>query len=711
MTLLDVREVSVGLGGRSEPVDLVRDLSLTVQRGEFLCVVGESGSGKTVAALSFMRLLEYTAPATLSGQILLDGDDVVTMTQNQMAGVRGRRMAMIFQEAMEALNPTKVIGTQLVEAALQHPETHAEGGRRRAVHAAAHAKALDLLDQVGITDPTECMEKYPHQLSGGMQQRVMIAMALMCDPELLIADEPTTALDVTIQAGILNLLVKLQRERNMACILITHDMGVAAAIADRVAVVYAGRLVEIGSLDQILHAPRHPYTRALLDCVPRADPVGGTELPTIAGSVPHPGEELPGCRFAPRCPHATAECTDAEPPLAVAEVDVDTDSAAAANGPSGADGPARLVACVHPQMGAVQLRARVADAGTAGGEVPAQLDGDDPRTFLALDEVSKRYAANARSESTGGGKAAAGGVLAVDKASFTLRKGEFFGLVGESGSGKSTLGRLISHLEPVTSGTVTLDHERVDGLRRRGDLRAFRRRVQMIFQDASGSLDPRQTIGKSVAEPLKSLTDLRRAELDTRTRELIETVGLPASYIDRRPSELSGGQRQRVAIARAIACNPELIVADEPTSALDVSVQGQIVNVLRRLQRELGLTYLFITHNLSLVLSVADRVGVMYLGAIVEIGDAAALATNPAHPYTRLLLTTNPDPTGSRRLLGTDEADAATALDTETAGVDRSVGCRFRDRCPKRQPRCDVESPLLVEHAPGRLAACHYPNL
>jgi oligopeptide/dipeptide ABC transporter ATP-binding protein len=704
MTLLDVRGFSVELdGGGGDPVALVHELSLTVERGEFLCVVGESGSGKTVAALSFMRLLEYTAPTHLAGEVLLDGDDVVAMTQTQMAGLRGRRMAMIFQEAMEALNPTKLIGAQLIEAAMQHPSTHAEGGRRRELHSAARAKALDLLDQVGITDPAGCLDKYPHQLSGGMQQRVMIAMALMCDPELLIADEPTTALDVTIQAGILNLLVKLQRERDMACILITHDMGVAAAIADFVAVVYAGRLVEIGSLDELLHTPRHPYTRALLDCVPRADPVGVTELATIAGSVPHPGEQLPGCRFAPRCPHASARCTDAEPPLAVAAID-------AADGATG-DAHVRMVACIHPQTDRVEPHVRPVSITAVDDEKTADPVGPQgDRTFLELNNVSKRYSSSARGESLGGARSS-GSVLAVDGASLALYKGEFFGLVGESGSGKSTLGRLISHLEPVTGGTIAIDRKRVDDLRRSRDLNAFRQRVQMIFQDASGSLDPRQTIGRSVAEPLKSLTRLRGAALQDRVRSLIDTVGLPASYIDRRPSELSGGQRQRVAIARAIACDPELIVADEPTSALDVSVQGQIVNVLRRLQRELGLTYLFITHNLSLVLAVADRVGVMYLGALVEIGDAASLATRPAHPYTQLLLTTNPDPTGSRRLQGgEDDADAVGALDIATAVVDRSVGCRFRDRCPKRQSRCDVESPALTEHVPNRLVACHYPN-
>jgi peptide/nickel transport system ATP-binding protein len=700
-TLLDVRDLAVRLDRGPTPVSLVQEVSFALKRGEFLCIVGESGSGKTVTALSLMRLLEYTAPTRVEGVAVLDGPaedgpaDLVALDQEAMAALRGRRLAMVFQEAMEALNPTKVIGTQLVEAVRRHPmptlpatEPARAERSRSVVSEAARTKAIDLLTQVGIPDPAGCMEKYPHQLSGGMQQRVMIAMALLGDPELLIADEPTTALDVTTQAEILTLLVRLQRERDMACILITHDMGVAAEIADRVAVMYAGRLVEIGAVKEILAEPRHPYTRALLDCVPRIGLVGQKELRSIPGSVPHPGDRHGGCDFSPRCSFATDECATDEPTL---------DPAAAG---------ARQVACWHPQTGelAPPPAATVADSLT---EPPAHVD-----PYVVLDAVTKRYAASARGESLGGGSRS-GGVTAVDSASFTIGKGEFFGLVGESGSGKSTLGRLIAKLEPATSGHIAVGDVSVEGLRKWRDVRDFRRDVQIVFQDTTGSLDPRQTIGRSVREPLRSLVGLRGPEAATRAADLLEMVGLPREYVERMPAELSGGQRQRVAIARAIACDPQFVVADEPTSALDVSVQGQIVNVLRRLQRELGLTYLFITHNLSLVLSVADRIGVMYLGAIVEIADAATLTSAPAHPYTEVLLRANPDPHDPRRRASETAEEPAVALDVAldpgTELVDRTVGCRFRDRCPRRQSRCDTESPALSPYKPAQLVACHFP--
>jgi peptide/nickel transport system ATP-binding protein len=573
------------------------------------------------------------------------------------------------------------------------------GSGRRDVAEAARAKAIDLLTQVGIPDPVGCMGKYPHQLSGGMQQRAMIAMALMCDPELLIADEPTTALDVTIQAEILTLLVRLQRERDMACILITHDMGVAAEIADRVAVMYSGRLVEIGAVQEILTSPRHPYSRALLECVPRVGLVGQKELQTIPGSVPHPGMRLPGCRFAPRCHNASERCTAIEPALAPVPVEI---SAGAPTATLQADD--RLVACWHPETAPLPSDREVSTGFADGRSALAR----QAEPYLVLDGVSKRYASSARRESLGSGRSS-GGVLAVDSATVSIAKGEFFGLVGESGSGKSTLGRLVAKLEAPTDGSITVGDLSVNQLKGRKQTRSFRRDVQIVFQDTTGSLDPRQTIGRSISEPLRSLTSARGEALEARARELLQTVGLPLDYFHKMPSELSGGQRQRVAIARAIACDPQLVVADEPTSALDVSVQGQIVNVLRRLQRELGLTYVFITHNLSLVLSVADRIGVMYLGALVEIADAATLVRAPAHPYTQVLLQANPDPHNPRRRAPGVEDEQSPGLDSETALVDRTVGCRFRDRCPRRQERCDVESPELLERRPGQFAACHFP--
>lgn len=690
MSLLDISEFRVSLDEPGGTTDLVRDVSLVVERGKTLCIVGESGSGKTVTALSILRLLEFTSSVEVFGRAEFDGDDLVAMSQSQMTDIRGRRASMVFQECMEALNPTKRIGTQLLEASREDSKD------------VGLEKATDLLAQVGIPDPKGCLQKYPHQLSGGMQQRTMIAMALMCDPELLIADEPTTALDVTIQAEILTLLVKLQRERNMAMILITHDMGIAAEMADRIAVMYAGRIVEEGPCVEILSRPIHPYTRALLECVPHPGPVGGGELRTIPGSVPSPSDDLGGCRFAPRCPLVTETCATNEPVLTEIVSAGDRQLA-------GHQHDSHVVACWNYQSydGTQHTRDDRNNGGLEASQTRSESDGVNGADFLVVDGVTKVYASSARSESVDS-KRGADSIRAVDNVSVELRSGEFFCLVGESGSGKTTLGRLIARLEPVTSGSITLGGKDVTHLRGRAADREFRRDLQVIFQDPNGSLDPRQAVGQAIAEPLKSLLRLKKPALTEHINRLLDEVNLPREFAQKRPAELSGGQRQRVAIARAIATSPKLIVADEPTSALDVSVQGQIINLLRSLQREHGLTYLFITHNLSLVLSVAHRVGVMYLGALVEIASADALLTGPAHPYTQMLLDANPDPDNPR---SKDERAASTigGLDAETALVDRTVGCRFRDRCSRRQELCDHEEPMLRSIGPDQLAACHFP--
>jgi len=674
MSLLDLRDVSIGLTGGSE---LVSGFSLSMDPGDTVCLVGESGSGKTVTALSIMRLLEYVAPAEIRGTVEFGGRDIAHVPQSEMAKLRGGRMAMIFQECMEALNPTKRIGAQLTEPWRYHERDAKLGGPDvdLADRAGAREKALELLRAVEIPDPEGCLERYPHQLSGGMQQRVMIAMALMCDPDLLIADEPTTALDVTIQAEILRLLADLRRSRGMALLLITHDMGIATRISDRIGVMYGGRLVELAPAGVIGSAPLHPYTRGLLACVPRAERRDGRPLTTIPGSVPDPGEDLPGCRFAPRCPLATERCRTEEPPLTVRP-----------------DGHA--VACWH--------------AGPGTGEWDALADGAAvaerarPDTAIAtVTDVSKLYASSARSS---GPVRRGTAVVAVDDVSLTIGAEEIFGLVGETGSGKSTLGRLITALDDVSEGSIDVAELPASRLKGRKDGREFRKRVQMIFQDPQGSLDPRLTAGQSVAEPLRALLGLGKAEAAARAGELLSEVGLAPSAANRRPHELSGGQRQRVAIARAIAVRPKLVVADEPTSALDVSLQGQVMNLLLDLRRELGLAYLLISHNLSLVLAVADRVGVMYLGRLVEVAPAERLFARPAHPYSRRLLSADP---GMGGLTGENGANGAAEPPPEPPGG----GCRYSARCPARQAICDREDPPLVELDGGHLAACHFPEV
>ncbi len=603
MPLLELADLSLTVLTDDVETELVHEIALSVAAGETLCIVGESGSGKTVTAMSIIRLLEFVAPVRTTGGILLEKTDITRLTSDEMRAFRTGRIGMVFQEALDSLNPTQRIGKQLIEAF--NPLDLIPGALRTAKgQQAAKAKAQSLLTEVGLPDTDRIMSMYPHQLSGGMQQRIMIAMALMSDPILLLADEPTTALDVTTQAEILQLFRRLQRERNMSCIFITHDMGVAAEISDRIAVMYGGRLVEVGSTRDVLTRPHHHYTRALLKCVPQLGVRHASGLASIPGSVPSPRDVIPGCRYAARCPAATEKCTTLEPAL-VASLG------------------STAYACWHPATEPLDLTA-------ASGETDATPLELTDRPALTVDAVTKVFGRRR-------------GVTAVNGVSLQIAPGEFFGLVGESGSGKTTLGRMIAALEHPSSGAITLGDHVHTARGVSGDAREFRRSIQLIFQDPQSSLDPRHTAGRIIAEPLRELTGLRGAELDARVASLIDEVGLPAATKDKLPSQLSGGQRQRVAIARAIGPEPKLIVADEPTSALDVSVQGQVINILLELRRDRDLSFLFITHNLSLVLSVADRVGVMRKGELVEVGRPHDIVTNSTHPYTRQLLAANPD--------------------------------------------------------------------
>ncbi|WP_410650308.1 dipeptide ABC transporter ATP-binding protein [Amycolatopsis sp. cmx-4-54] len=574
MTLLELRELTVGVIADETERELVRELSFDLDQGRTLCVVGESGSGKTVTALSIIRLLEFVAPVFTRGEIAVDGVDVTRLSADEMRAYRGPRIGMIFQEALDSLNPSQRVGKQLIEAYRKPGSLPRQAARKGTpLYREAETKARGLLKEVGLTDTERVLSLYPHQMSGGMQQRVMIALALMADPGLLIADEPTTALDVTTQAEILTLFDRVRRDHGTACVFITHDMGVAAQVADRIAVMYRGELVELGSTEDILHAPKHPYTKALLDCVPQLGVSRRDGFPTISETLLE----------------------------------------AAMNGESAVATETRSLS-----------RAKTEDLG----------DG----TALVIDAVSKVYGRRDRFSLSRQPE-----VHAVKDVSLEIAPGEFFGLVGESGSGKTTLGRLVSALEPPTAGTIAFGEHRCTPSGLDGDERAFRRRAQLIFQDPQSSLDPRHTAARIIAEPLRELTGLGGAELDRRVTELIDEVGLPSDTAKKLPSQLSGGQRQRVSIARAIAAEPDLIVADEPTSALDVSVQGQVMNLLLDLRRTRALSFLFITHNLSLVLSVADRVGVMYRGELIEIGEPDEIRLRARHEYTRRLLAANPE--------------------------------------------------------------------
>ncbi|MFM0052149.1 dipeptide ABC transporter ATP-binding protein [Caballeronia grimmiae] len=587
--VIDVRDLSVTFRSRSRIIEAVRGVSFTVDRGETLAIVGESGSGKSVTSLALMRLVEHGGGAIAAGSIAFrrrNGNvlDLARASSATMRTVRGADIAMIFQEPMTSLNPVFTVGDQIAEAISLHQ------GKSRPE---ARQEVLRLLDLVRIPEARNVFARYPHQLSGGMRQRVMIAMALSCKPALLIADEPTTALDVTIQAQILQLVRGLQDEMNMAVIFITHDMGVVAEVADRVLVMYRGEKVEEADSEEIFRKPKHSYTKALLAAVPTLGAMHGTHRPA-------------------KFPIVEVEPADAAP-----------DDASAL----------RPSAAVEHQ-------------------VQPAVDETSPPILRVRDLVT-RFPVK-----TGLFGRTTAAVHAVERVSFDLRQGETLALVGESGCGKSTTGRSLLRLVESQSGSIEFDGRDISALQGH-ELQALRRNIQFIFQDPFASLNPRLTVGFSVMEPLLVHGVASGKEAQARVDWLLEKVGLPPEAAQRYPHEFSGGQRQRIAIARALALNPKVVIADESVSALDVSVRAQIVNLMLDLQRELGIAYLFISHDMAVVERVSHRVAVMYLGQIVEIGPRAAVFEAPRHPYTRKLMSAVPvaDPARrhAQRMVAADE--------------------------------------------------------
>ena len=659
--VLEIQNLSTHIQLSRSVVQAVGNVDLYVERGETLGLVGESGCGKTMTGLSIMGLLP-PGGHVVGGSIKLEGRELVGLPRQDIRKIRGNEIAMIFQDSLTSLNPTKSIGYQVAEPVRLHRGVSDEEAMKR---------AEEVLGLVGLPQPKERLSDYPHQLSGGQRQRVMIAIALSCNPKVLIADEPTTALDVTIQAQILSLLDDLKRELGMSILLITHDMGVVAGRADRVNVMYAGRMVEAANTESIFREMHHPYTQGLLASIPRLDQDNTQRLHSIPGLPPDLSEPPTGCRFHPRCPRADEKCRVDEPPL---------------------DGPTanHVFSCWHPVDGPL------ARASAEPREAAALREFD---ALLEMDHLVKEFPIT-----SGVLQRRVGSVKAVSDVSFKVGVGETFGLVGESGCGKTTIGRMIVGLEPPTAGKVLLQGTAISTLRGR-NLRRRRRDLQMMFQDPYASLDPRMKVGTILREPLIVQGIGTRREQDDRVYELLGEVGLPKNSVERYPHEFSGGQRQRLGLARALMLNPQVIVADEPVSALDVSIRSQVLNLMKRLQSTHQLTYVVISHDLAVVKYMADRIGVMYLGKLVELGSGEDIYERPAHPYTDGLIATIPvpDPEVER---AKEEAGIRGEL---PSAINPPSGCRFRTRCPRAQERCAVEEPLLRPFGVGHVAACHFP--
>ena len=666
-SLLEVRDLGVEFprqGGGT--IRAVEGIDLDVNAGEIVCLVGESGCGKSVTVRSLFGLLPPPGRKG-AGNVLFDGVDVAHLDAATLRTLCGTAVGYVFQDPMTYLNPLLTAGEQVAEALAGHT--------RLTRDPPLAARVVDLFRELGIGDPRRVLHSYPHQLSGGMRQRVMIAMAIARRPRLLILDEPTTALDVTVQAQIIDLVRTIRRHTGTAMIFVTHDFGLVAELADHVCVMYAGQMVEYGPVERIFADPQHPYTRGLIECV---IPLGGSAgLRTISGEVPDLGNPPSGCRFHPRCPRATDRCRAEMPP-----------AEARAGG---------FVRCWHAGAAGGTPATTVTEPALRRWESP--VPGDGRHAGVRVASARKTFPVR------GGAFGGRARVRAVNDVSIDIARGEIFALVGESGSGKSTLGRLVVGLEEPDSGGIAIDGSAPAlalGARNRRPL------AQMVFQDPYSSLNPRKRIRHALAQPLVNHRICDASETEARSARLLESMGLtPASdFLDRFPHELSGGQRQRVVLARALAAEPQVLVADEPVSSLDMSTRAQILGLLQALRREMGLAVLLITHDLAIVSKVADRVGVMYLGRLCEIGSVASVIGDPRHPYTRMLVSAVPmtDPTAAR-------ARVPVLMQGEPPSpVNLPTGCYFHPRCPSAMPQCATIEPAWHEVAPGHRVACHlYP--
>jgi peptide/nickel transport system ATP-binding protein len=664
--LLSVEGLSSHFHIDDEIIRAVNDVSFEVRHNEIVGVVGESGSGKSVTAFSILRLLA-APPCRFSGRIVYKGRDLLGLDEGEMRKIRGGEISIIFQEPMTSLNPTMAIGGQIAESIRLHQDLD----RKK-----AWKQAVEMLALVKIPEAEKRAREYPHQLSGGMRQRAMIAMALSAHPALLIADEPTTALDVTIQQQILFLIKELQARLETSVLFITHNLGVIAEVADRAIVMYAGKILEQGAVEALFHHPRHPYTAGLLRSIPTLELSRDGKLEQIEGSIPSPTRLPTGCVFSDRCVHAAEICRREEPGLEAAAAD-------------------QAVRCWRWRE--LSGREAAAAAGSAVSGRSPEAAAAENGSLLEVRDLKKHFRVETRGVRHKGLT-----LKAVDGVSFDVRAGEVLGLVGESGCGKSTLGNCLVGLLRPSGGQIRFAGADVSGLSDREFL-PVRKDVQIIFQDPYGSLNPRMKVRKILAEPFRVHAIARdAAEIEARTVELLERTQLNASFLNKYPHELSGGQRQRIAIARALAVSPRFIVCDEPVSALDVSVQAQIINLLEDLKRDLGLTYLFISHDLSVVKKISDRIAIMYLGKIMEIGDSEIICSRSRHPYTRALIAAvpNTDPRFRKEQVALSEEIPSP--------IHIPPGCRFHTRCLYARELCSRVEPEPAEVEPGWQTACHF---
>ncbi|MBC7441994.1 MAG: dipeptide ABC transporter ATP-binding protein [Ramlibacter sp.] len=688
--LLEVTDLSVTFPQRGgPPVQAVRGISYQVHRGEFLGIVGESGSGKSVSSLALMGLLPSSAEVT--GSIMFGGRSLLDLNDRQLSRIRGREISMIFQDPLSALTPVYTVGDQIAEALLLHDPALSKR--------AAQVRAVELLTVVGIPAPERRARAFPHEFSGGMRQRAVIAMSIANDPLLIIADEPTTALDATIQPQILEVLEKAKNLTGAAVVLITHDLGVVAGHADRIAVMYAGKLVENGTTEEVFSAPHMPYTIGLLRSVPNMQTAGTERLVPLEGRPPSLTALPRGCPFAARCPIAIDACHETEPVLLM-------HGTAAPGAPvSGLAEAAHVAACHRAGdiAGGVLTRPDVFPRPAPLAVAPREKT-EDARPVLTVTGLVRHFPL------TKGGvfSRQIGTVRAVDGVSFSILPGQTLGLVGESGCGKSTTVLEILEMTKPQAGQILIDGKDVSGLGR-AELLRLRKDVQIVFQDPMAALDPRLPIGDIIGEPL-TVHGVKPLARRARVAELLDLVGLDPQMADRYPHEFSGGQRQRVGIARALATNPRLVVLDEPVSALDVSIQAGVINLLEDLKEQLNLSYLFVAHDLAIVRQIADTVAVMYLGRIVEYGPVAEVFARPRHPYTQALISAAPIPdpvierSRKRVLLQGD-------LPSPTEQID---GCNFRSRCPlytllapQDRSLCESVDPVLERRGTVE-TACHH---